>query len=448
MNKPRRDLTEGSIAKNIWYLALPMMAGNLLQNAFSIVDMKFVGKLGPSAIAAVSISGIVLGILLVVIIGIYMGTTAIVARYIGAKQQAEAENAAMQSLILGGFCYAIIVFAGYPLAASILGVLGAGEDVIAQGVGYIRIMFLGSFTMILSVVLASVLRAAGDAVTPLKILVLSTMVNIALDPLLIFGYWGFPRLGVAGSALATVIARGIGAFILLCIFLRGRTIIKLNITALKLDFSMMWRIVKLGVFASLQAVLRNVSGIVLMPIIAGYGTSAIAAYGICMRLQMVVMMPAFGLAGAVSTLVGQNLGANKPHRAEKTAWITVAIGSAIMTLLGIAYIVFARGVIGFFNAEHGIVNTGVVYMRIVAGTYGFIGLAIIFGRAFNGAGDTVSPMIMTFIGFIGLRISLSFLFSSVFGLNGVWFAIAVSTIIGGLMSAFWFNTGRWKLKQV
>ena len=448
MDKPRKDLTQGSVIRNIWYLALPMMASSILQNTFSIVDMKFVGKLGPSAIAAVSMSGIVMGILFVVIIGIYMGTIALVARFVGAKQLEKAEDVAMQSLILGAFCYTIVVIICYPLAASILRALGADKDVIQQGVGYIKIVFLGSFTMILSVVFGSVLRAAGDAITPLKIMVVSTAINIALDPLLIFGYWGFPRLGVAGSALATVIARGVGTVILSWIFLTGRAVVKLRIRDLKVDFSMMWRITRLGIFASLQAIMRNVSGLVLTPIVARYGTFAIAASGIGMRLQMVVMMPAFGLATAVSTLVGQNLGAGKPERAERSAWITAGVGAAIMTLFGIIFIIFAQNVITFFDDDSELVRIGVEYMYIIAGTFGFVGIAIILSRALNGAGDTISPMVITAIGFVGLRITLSILLSSSFGLRGVWFGIAVSSVIQGLMVAYWFNTGRWKHKQV
>ena len=448
MNKARKDLTEGSIIRNIWYLALPTMLGNVLQNAFSIVDMKFVGKLGPSAMAAVGMSGIVLGTLFVVIRGGYMGTVALVARAIGAKNQEEAENVAVQSLFLGLFCYAAIAIIGYPLAPVILKLLRAGEDVIAEGVPYIRVLFLGSVMMIVGIVLSSVLRAAGDAITPLIILVISTVLNIVLDPILIFGLWGFPRLGVAGSAWATVIARSTGTFILLWLFLRGRAVVKLRLRNAKVDFALMWRIIRIGVFASLQGVMRNISGLVLTPIVANYGTSAIAAYGLGMRLRMVVMMPAFGLGSAVSTLVGQNLGAGKPERAERTAWVTAGTGFAFMTFLGVLYIVFAKDIIGFFNTDIDVVKTGVSYMRIIACTFGFIGLGVILGRAFSGAGDTISPLVITAIGFVGLRVTLSVLFSSLMGLKGVWFGVTASTVIQGLMTAFWFNKGRWKSKKV
>ncbi|MCK5327717.1 MAG: MATE family efflux transporter [Candidatus Latescibacteria bacterium] len=448
MNHSRRDLTEGGIVRNIGHLALPMMIGNVLQNAFSIVDMIFVGRLGPSAIAAVGMSGVVLGFLFVVIIGIYTGTVALVARFIGAKNPSEAENVAMQSLFLGGFCYAAIAIMGYPLAPFILRVLGGTEEVVGQGVPYIRIMFLGSFAMIFTVVLSSVLRAAGDAITPLKILTLATVLNIGLDPLLIFGWGPFPRLGVAGSALATVIARGLGAALLLWIFLRGNGVIHLKIARARIDLPLLGRIIRIGIFASIQGILRNISGVVLTRLVAMYGTYAVAAYMIGMRLQMMVMMSAFGLAGAVATLVGQNLGAHKPERAARTAWITVGVGFAIMTVLGIFYIVFSRSIIGVFNKDPEVLRIGMQYLRICAGAFGFIGLSIILGRALSGAGDTVSPMVITAIGLLGIRLALSLLFSWKLGLTGIWLGITASTIIQGLMVGVWFHTGRWKLKRV
>jgi len=448
MNRPARDLTEGGIIRNIWYLALPMMGGNLLQNAFNIVDTIFVGKLGPSAIAAVGMSGIILHFVFVIIIGISTGTVALVARFIGAKKVPEAEQVAMQSLLLGVFCYAVVVALGYPLAPLMLRALGAAEEVVVPGTTYMRIIFIGAFTMILSMLAGAVLRAAGDAITPLKILVVSTLLNIGLDPLLIFGLWGFPRLGVAGSALATAISRGIGAGILLWIVLRGRTIVRFRIAHVRVDFSMMGRIVRIGIFASVQAILRNLGGVVLTRLVAVYGTFAVAAYVVGMRLQMIVMMPGFALAMAVSTLVGQNLGANKPERAEQTAWITTGLGFGIMTFCGVLYIVFAPGLIRVFNAHPDVVRIGTRYLYILAGTLGFIGLSIILGRALNGAGDTLSPMVITGIGLLVLRLGFCLLFSWKLDLMGIWFGVAASTVIQGVMMGVWFRRGRWKVQRV
>jgi len=274
------------------------------------------------------------------------------------------------------------------------------------------------------------------------------LVNIGLDPLLIFGYWGFPRLGVAGSAVATVIARGVGVIILLFIFLRGKAVIKLNLRNAKVDFSIMLRIMKIGVFSSLQGVIRNLGGLVLTRFVSAYGTFAVAAYMVGMRLQMVVMMPGFGLATAVATLVGQNLGAKKPHRAARSAWITVAIGAGIMAFMGILYIMFTGSIISIFNKHPEVLKIGTVYVRIIAGTFGFVGVSVILGRALNGAGDTISPMVMTAIGLLGIRIGLSILLALRWDIMGIWIGIALSNVIQGIMMTFWFSTGRWKAKQV
>lgn len=448
MRKVSRDLTEGSIVRNIWHLALPMMMANLLQDAFNIVDMIFVGRLGPSALAAVGMSGTIHGVLFTLIFGISMGTIAMVSRFIGAKRIPEAENVAMQSVFLGLFCYVFITIIGYPLSSPMLGILRASKEVIQQGVPYMRISFVGSFAMILSVVLSAILNAAGDAVTPLTTLAVATVANIVLDPLLIFGLLGFPRMEVAGSALATVIARGIGVAILSWKLLRGHVIIHLKIKNARVDFPTMGKIMKIGIFSSVQAVVRNISGLVLTRLVATYGTFAVAAYVIGMRLRMIVMMPGFGLANAVAPLVGQNLGAKKPERAERTAWVTGGITSAIMTSIGVLYIVFAKTTIAIFNTHPEVIRIGATQQYIIAGALGFVGLNIVLGRAFNGAGDTLSPMVITAITLVGFQIGLALLFSWKFELIGIWFAIASSDIIQSSMLSFWFNIGRWKLKQI
>jgi putative MATE family efflux protein len=448
MRKPTRDLTEGSILRNIWHISLPIIVGNMLQNTFNIVDMIFVGKLGPAAIAAVGMSGVIMGTLQVAIFGINMGTTAMVARFIGAKEKTRAENVAMQSVILGLFCYVVILIAGYTLADPMLKGLGASDKVLIHGIKYIRVMFIGSIMMILSFILGSALRAAGDALTPMVILAISTVLNIGLDPLLIFGLWKFPELGVAGSAVATVIARAIGVFILLWLFLNDKAVIRLRIANAKIDLPLMGRIMRIGVFASIQGVLRNVSGLILTRIVATYGTFAVAAYVVGMRLQFIVLMPGFGLATAVATLVGQNLGAEKPERAARTAWITVGIGAGIMAFMGLIYITFARSIISIFNDHPEVLKVGVVYLRILASTFGIMAFGIILGRALNGAGDTVSPMIITAVGLLGFRIGLSLILTQSLELMGIWIGIASSSIIQGLMVTAWFSTGRWKLKKV
>ncbi len=461
MKKDARDLTEGSIVKNLCYLALPMILGNVLQNLFNIVDMIFVGRIGPDAIAAVGMSGISLYMTFTAAIGIATGTVAMVARFIGEGKHSAAEHVTMQSLILGIFCSVGLAIVGYPLAEPVIQLLGAKGNVIPLGTFYFRIMLLGSFTMFLSYVLSSALRGAGDAITPVKIFALSTVLNIILDPLLIFGLWIFPRLGVAGSALATVIARGGGLAIFLWGFFTGRFIIRLNLNDLKIDLDIMKRIVRIGIFGSIQAVLRNTSGLILMRIVAFYDRAhvaeisaitaempAVTAYTVGMRLRMIVMMPGFGVANAVAPLVGQNLGAGKEKRAEQSAWVGVGLGAGIMIFIGIIYIVFASAIMRFFTQNLEVIGIGVVYMRIQAITYGFIGLSIILGRAFSGAGDTLPPMVFTGIALFGFCIPVVIVLANLLGIMGIWIGIAASNVVQATMMALWFLRGKWKQKEV
>jgi len=448
-NNASRDLTEGSITKNIWYLALPMMVGNVLQDLFNIVDMIFVGKLGPAAIAAVSMSGILLMLVMTVAIGISTGTVALVARHFGAKQQEQAENVAIQAVFVGILSSVVLGVLGYLLAAPVLRLLGAGKDVVPLGTSYIQITSVGAITIFLGISLNSALRGAGDAVTPMKILVLSTVLNIGLDPLLIFGIWKFPRLGVAGSALATVISRGVGLLLLLRVFLSGHSLLHLKWHLIRVDIEVIKQMIKIGVFGSLQMLIRNISALILIRIVAIYGTSAVAAYGIGMRLRMMVMMPGMGLANAAATLVGQNLGAKQPKRAGKSAWLTTGFYEVFMASVGVLFIIFAKDLIRIFNTDPQVIQLGTTYLRFLAPTFVFMALSIVLGRAMNGAGDTFSPMNITAVSFLGFRLPLAYVFAQVLKLatTGIWAGIAVSNVVQGSAMAWWFKKGKWKSNQ-
>ncbi len=448
VKRSKRELTEGSIAKNVWYLALPMMVGILLQNTFNIVDMIFVGRLGPAAIAAVSMNGILLGVIWTLIMGISLGTVAMVARFIGARRFEEADNVAMQSLFMGILGSIPITLVGFFLAGPILQVLGARGEVLSLGISYLRIVSLGSITMFLPFITGSTLRGAGDAYTPMKILGFATILNIILDPLFIFGFWGFPRWGVAGSALATVLSQGVGALILLYILFRGRSVLHLSLKKARLNLEMMWRIAKIGVFGSLQMVMWNISDLVLMRIVAIYGTFAVAAYGIGMRVIFVVMMPGFSLAQSAATLVGQNLGAEKPVRAERSVWVAAGFYEVIMVVSTAILIIFARNIVSIFNRTPEIVEVGSSYIRFISSTFFFMALSIVLSRAMNGAGDTLSPMVITSISVFVLRIPLVLFLAKSWATTGIWTGIAISNVAQGLITTFWFTRGWWKHKTI
>ncbi len=448
MKKSKHDLTQGSILKNLVHLAWPIALSNILQDSFSVVDMIFVGKLGAEAISAVDMSANLQRLISVLSLGISMGTVIMVSQSIGAKQRAQGENIAMQALILSVVCPLGIACLGYPLAELGLRLLGAEEEVIRLGIPYLRITLLGGIMMFVSMTLGSVFRGVGDAVTPMVVMIFSTLLNIILDPLLIFGIWKFPRLGVAGSAYASVIGRsgGVAIFLYLCFSERGA--ISLKYVKRRVDLSAMGEILRLGIFSSMQGFLRHVSRLGFIRVVAIYGTNAVAAYAICMRLRILVMHLGFGFANAVSPMVGQNLGAGQIDRAEKSAHLAAGLATVLMTILGLSLFFFPRAFITIFTGETEVIQVGSVYLRFLSVTFGFIAVSIVLGRALNGAGDTVSPMVLTLICQLGIGLILVIALSYLVGMVGIWIGIALANVVQGVMMWLWFRRGRWKTKKL
>lgn len=426
------------------------MIGYVLRDAFNIVDMIFVGKLGPAAIAAVAMAGFILGLVYVAAMGIGTGSVAMIARFVGNKNFEKAEQVTIQSLFMAIVYSAGVALVGWILAEPLLGLLGAESEVIVLGVSYLKVVSIGSFTIFIFILLAFSLRAAGDTLTPTKALALATILNIGLDPLLIFGIWIFPRMGVAGSALATIIAQGAGMVYLMRIFFTKKSVIHLSLKRLKVDLNMMGRIMRIGVFGSLEMLARNLSGLAIVRFVAIYGTFTVAAYGIGMRLMMVAMMPGFGIAQSAAILVGQNLGAEKLDRAAKSAWFAAGFCGVIMACIATIYILFSHPLIALFSADPRVIRIGEEFLNFVSFGFVFMALSIVLARAMQGAGDTITPMVITGICLFALRIPLMILFSQKMSLatNGLWMGIMVSTIAQGLIVAFWFGRGRWKHKKI
>jgi putative MATE family efflux protein len=445
-----RDLTKISITKGIFILAVPMIISHLLQTAFNVVDMIWVGKLGAPALAAVAMSGQILMVVMFIMIGVGVGTTAKVARAIGEKNRPKADNAAMQSLILGLIGSIIFAVVGYYLSPWLLKVLGARPDVVHLGTGYLRITFIGVIVMFYGFLISAILQGAGDAATPMLILAAATLINIILDPIMIFGLGFVPMLGVNGAAWATVISRAIGSVIALEILLRGRSRIHVRIEYFKIDWQTIGSILMIGLPSSIQMTLRGVVGIVLIAVVASFGTFAVAAYGVGIELLMIAMMPGFALAMAAGTMVGQNLGAKQPQRASLSAWTTVGYYSIFMLFMCVVFLLFAPYLIMLFNTEPEVVRIGSNYLRILALGTIFVAPSVVLGRSMSGAGDTISPMVITFITLWVIQIPLAIFLSrlSTLGLNGVWIAILTAYFAQAVMAISWFQVGKWKEKMV
>ena len=442
----KHNLTEGSITKNILRLALPMMTSIVFHDLFNIVDMFFVGKLGPEAVAAVSMCGLLIHMIIIAAVGIATGTVAMVAVYLGAKEQNKAENVVVQAIFMGIFISIIIAILGYFFAEPILKLLGAGRDVLPMGIKYIRISSVGAIFILLAIILSAALRGAGDAITPMRILIFSTIINIVLDPLLIFGVWKFPRLEVAGSALATVIARAISVLLLLKVFFGGHSYFHIKLDRFIIDINIIWKMFKIGIFGSLQMLIRNISNLVIMKIVSLYGTFAVAAFGINIRLIMLIQMFGVGIGNASATLVGQNLGAGKPDRAEKSALMAAGFYELIIIFVSSIFFIFPKEIIGVFNNHPQVIQIGSICLRILLSSFVFVALSIVLGKSMSGAGYTMIPMIVTAIALIGLRIPLSFTLSQYTDLEvtGIWIAIAVSNVILGILMTITLKKGKWK----
>ena len=445
MKKARGDLTQGSLLRHLLRLAGPIILSYMLQEAFNIVDMIFVGRLGAGAIAAVGVSGNLLRLIGVFSLGISTGAGIMVAQYLGARNLAQAEHIAMQSILLAVFFSIGVTLVGYPLAEQgLLAVRMTDPEVLRLGTAYMHIILAGISTMFLSMTLGSIFRAGGDTVTPMIVLIFSTVINITLDPLLIFGLWGFPKLGVAGSAYATLIGRGAGVIILLYLCWNGRAPVSLRRVQYRVDLVEMLDILRLGVYSSMQGFWRHISRLGFLWVLGPYGKTVVAAYTICMRLRILVMNPGFGIANAVVPLVGQNLGANQIDRAEKATRVANLLGTVIMAVIGAVFLAFPQIFIRIFTTEAAVIETSIVYLRFLSPTFGFIAFSLILGRALNGAGDTFSPMVITLAAQVGVGLGLVILLSRFMDLNGVWLGIALSNIVQGLAMWFWYRTGKWK----
>ncbi|MDP8236879.1 MAG: MATE family efflux transporter [Candidatus Erginobacter occultus] len=441
---PPRDLTEGSITRAIAHLGVPLIATSLLQSAFNLIDMFFVGRLGPAALAAVTLSGIVIALLITAAIGISIGTLALVARYWGARRYREAALVVGQSFHLSLLLSILFGAGGWFLARPLLGFLGGSGEVLELAVTYFRIISAGAWTIFIFVTFSSALKGSGDAWTPLKVMALGVVVNCLLDPLLIFGWGPIPALGVPGSALATVLSRLVTVVVIIYRTRPQRSHLDLSGAFGRISFSLLGRILRIGFFSSVEMLLRSVAMIALLRFVSVYGTAALAAYGIGTRLRAVVLMPGIGLGYSSGILVGQNLGAGQPKRAHRTAWATWGIYQAVIIPLIAGFFIFAREVVGLFSQDPEVLRVGAVFIRYLAVSFFFLALILVFGKSLNGAGDTAGPMVIT--GF-ALLVMVGFLLwpgSAGLGLEGIWKAILGATALNGLLMAWWFQRGRWR----
>jgi putative MATE family efflux protein len=427
-----------------------MMLMETLYVVSQIVDMIWIGRLGPSAIAGVGVANIVLFAIMSMDFGFIIGMRAMVARHVGAGDIAGANYIAGQAFILSVIWGALIAGTGFLLAEPILKMFGVEPQVITEGTAFLRVMFAGWVTMEVLVMGLYVIQASGDTITPLKIEFSIRTVHVALCPLLVLGLWGFPKLGVRGAAFSNVISQILGAGLGLWLLFRGHTRLRLNLRHFRFSPSIIWRIIKIGGPALFMNLQRSFGDIALVMFIVPFGTLAVAAHSLASRVDMFLSLPGIALGSGAGVLVGQNLGAHQPERAEKGAWLAVGFVEAFMVTCSIVILLWAENIVGIFTTEASLIRLGSSFLRIATGGYLILALVFVLQSCIAGAGDTIPNMIINMGMIWAVQLPLAFLLSRVTGLGifGVRWAIVASIFSGTIAYVTYFRLGRWKAKKV
>lgn len=445
-----QDYTAGSLNRSIILLAIPMVLEMVLESLFAVVDVFWVSRLGSDAIATVGLTESVLTLVFAVGMGLGMSTTAMVARRIGERDADGAAISAVQAIFLGLVLSLVMGIPCLLLAPRLLELMGATPAIVATGVNYTRIALGGSGVVLMLFLNNAIFRGAGDAAIAMRLLWVSNILNLILDPCLIFGLGPFPKLGVTGAALATFSGRGIGVLYQFYRLARGTERLRILARHMRLQGTVLWRLVRVSVSGILQFLISQASWIGLVRIVSLFGASALAAYTISIRIVIFAILPSWGLSNAAATLVGQNLGAGHVDRARNAVWRTGLWNMVFLGSVGVVFIVFARAIVGLFTNDPAVVPTAVSCLRIfscgnIAFAYGMVLM-----QAFNGAGDTVTPTYINFFGFWMVEIPLAWWLAmhTRMHVNGVFISVVVAQSVVVLISLVLFRRGQWANQRI
>lgn len=439
-----KDFTQGSILKHIWALSLPTMIAFALQTSFNIIDTIFVGRLGADAIAAVSIVFPVVILMIALGSGTGIGAASLVARYLGAKKFKEAGRVAEHAILIALFFAILFGLAGWFFSKPLFILMGATPSVLTLTMDYSQWIFgFGGFIFIF-ITLSNILRGEGDAKTPMKFMVVAVLLNMVLDPLLIFGLWFFPALGVEGAAIATIIARGIGCMLLVAHILAGKSLLTLAFKKFKYSFETVKGIFSVGIPASLSHMMMSVGMIFITKIVSSFGPAAIAAYGLGFRLEGIAFHFSVGISIATLALVGHNFGAGKIKRAKKVAWIAAGLSMVSTAFIGFILLLAPRLWLRIFTNDVLVLDQAVPFVKVLSWFFAFTSLGMIMEASFQGFGRGMPKFLLTILRLGILAIPLAYTLSKIFGLVGVWYGLAAATFINSLVAVAWFKLSNFK----
>ena len=445
-----RDFTQENIGRAITLLAIPMVLEASMESLFAVVDMFWVAHLGSDAVATVGLTEAVLTLLFAVAMGLSTAAAATVARRIGEKSPDGASDAAMQAILLGLGFAGVIGFVGAWFAPDVLKIMGSSDAIVRTGAGYTRVIYGGSAAVMLLFLINGVFRGAGDAALAMRVLWIANLVNIVLNPLLIFGLGPFPRLGVLGSGVGTTIGRSTGVLIQLWALTHGKSRVEVHFRHLRVHAEVMLSLIKISAGGIFQYFVAVASWIGLVRMCASFGSIAVAGYTLAIRIIIFAILPSWGMANAAATLVGQNLGAKKPDRAEQSVWRAGFYNMIFLGIVALTFVVLARPLISIFTSDPGVVPVATQALRMISYGYIFYAWGMVIVSAFNGAGDTYTPTLINIACHWVFQLPLAWLlaFRLNLGPNGVFLAIAVAESMVAVVAILAFRRGKWKTQKV
>jgi putative MATE family efflux protein len=450
MGNTHRDFTEESIGRAIMFLAVPMVLEMMMESLFAVVDMFWVAHLGADSVATVGFTEALLTLIYTIALGLSIATAATVARRIGEKDPQAASETAAQAIMMGAIIAIIIGVTAGIFAPQLLALMGASPAVVKVGSGYARAIFGGSGTVLLLFLINAVFRGAGDASLAMRVLWTANLINIVLNPLLIFGIGPFPRLGVTGSGIGTTIGRGVGVLLQLWMLTNSWSRVVVHAREFHIRPAVMWKLLRLSLGGMLQYFVGTSSWILLIRMTAPFGSVVIAGYTIMLRIILFALLPSWGMANAAATLVGQNLGAKKPERAESAVWRAGFYNMILLGVVAILFVTFARQLVGIFTGDEAVKQVAATALRIISAGYIFYAWGMVAIQAFNGAGDTVTPTLINLFCFWACQLPIAWwlAFHTALAHNGIFVAITISQSTIAVIGMLAFRRGTWKLQKV
>lgn len=449
--KQQRKLTEGSILSSLVRLALPIILANILHTTYQLIDTFWLGRLSANAVASVSISFPILFLVLSLGGGLTLGGSVIVAQYFGAENKKKVDYSSSQTVFVIFIISIFLALLAYLLAEPMMILIGAEPPILQDSVDYFQVSSFGFIFLFMFFVFQSLMRGIGDVMLPMYVVLITVLLNLILDPLFIFGYGPIPGFGVKGAAVASILTQAISAIIGLAILFRGKRGIKIYLSQMKFDWKWTKRLFRIGIPTSLDQSTRAAAMTVIIVLVTGFGSEVVAAYGIGVRILSLIVIPALGFAMATTTLVGQNIGARQIKRAEKVGDLSAKIAMYGLTSIGMLLFFFAEPVTAFFVPnDPQVIQDGALFIKIMAPSFGILGVQQVLNGVFNGAGFTQASLLISIFNLWMIRFPLAFLLSEKTDLAevGLWWAFPISNLLGGLVAFIYFKMGYWKVRTI